>query len=200
MWWLGIWNLFPDAELADWSNEEQATHDINHATDLLGETLPARVAADWAECALPALKEWSPDDPVWEGWSPSQEPQEAIAATRAWADSPCVDFATLAEAAADSAELAADAAHSFDGVRLVRPMRAVTAANATWCVAYGNAAYAAWSAGYCTVEQSRADTVEAAWSCATWAALTADDPDAECDWQRLRLAAYVLGEVEAKQP
>ncbi len=29
------------------------------------------------------------------------------------------------------------------------------------------------------------------------AADAADDPDAEREWQRLRLAAYVLGEVEA---
>jgi hypothetical protein len=147
--------LFPDVGLVDWTKEGRAQ--TSAAADLLGETLPARVAADWAERVLPILEARTPHD---------ERPREAIEAARSWANCPCPEHRNAAEAANDAANASASAGPYAE--------HAAAAAAA--------AAYADHAVNY-------------AYNAAKFAR-----SGAEWEWQRLRLAAYVLGEVETDEP
>jgi hypothetical protein len=65
--------------LVDWAGRQPRRDAIGAARDLLDETLPARVAADWAERVLPVWEAEHPDD---------GKPRKAIEAARASAACP----------------------------------------------------------------------------------------------------------------
>ena len=72
--------LYPEVERVDWSLEEPQLDAILRGAELLDKTLPARVAADWAERALPRWETLYSDD---------TRLHEAIAAARVFARCPC---------------------------------------------------------------------------------------------------------------
>ena len=142
--------------LVDWANWDARRGAISAARDLLDETLPARVAADWADRVLPLWEAKHPDD---------DRPRKAIEAARAWAECPCDEHTKAAAAAYAAAYAAACAAYAAHG--------AAYAAHAAACAAYAARARATAARDAATAAR--------------------DAADAEQEWQRLRLAAYVLG-------
>jgi hypothetical protein len=80
---------YPDAELVDWSvwEHRHAALVEAHAIDY---TLPARLAADWAESMLTV---WAPRHPG------DLHARKAISAARAWVDCPCVEHQDAARVA-----------------------------------------------------------------------------------------------------
>ena len=155
--------LYPDADPVNWSTcSAERRLAIKEAASLLGKTLPARVAADWAGRALPAWEAEHSDD---------DRPRKAIEAARAWAKCPCEKHLQAAGAAYAAAEAAADEV-------AIRSLAAAAAYAA-------NAAYAAYAAA-----DAAAYAANAAYSDAYSAYATAEQ-----EWQRLRLAAYLLGDL-----
>jgi hypothetical protein len=145
---------------------------IQHAAELCGVALGVRVAADWAERVLPIVEAAHPGDP---------RPRHAIAAARACAQDPSPETVTAAKVAQDKAFDAAGH-HRGDPNRTLR-------------VSADAAAYAAGAASHWLDPDDAAFEVS---DCAAWAASNAGaasaDPDREYEWQRLHLAAGVLGE------
>ena len=183
----------------DDSNEWHET--ITAAAKKFGRGFLARFSADFAERALP----------VWESRFPEYaQPREAIAAARAWAECPCEDHKADADQcfravarAADAADAAwnftwlppTDERYVWDPLTLVHargdPNRVYDPPIAGEFEAAGAARWAAATA-YLDRLADAANAALRASLDATWAV---EDPDAEREWQRLRLAAYVLGEV-----
>ena len=106
-------------------------------------------------------------------------PANAIAAARRWIDCPC-------EACAHRAEDASEEAWTMAS-RLPAAQAAPLAA--------GKAAKAAAESGF--GEEAMVDNAAEA---AGYALMATGDSEAELDWQTLRLAAYVLGEVDTDEP
>jgi hypothetical protein len=144
---------------------------IAAATELTDETLPARVAADWAERSLPK----------WESEHDDARPQRAIVAARTWADCPCETHRAAAESAHEAA---------FDA--------AVDYLDDDAAEANQQASTASWAAA--TAAEAVDHAADTAAATGNSAISAAGDRRAECEWQRLRLAAYVLGEVEIDEP
>lgn len=167
--------LCPDVKLVNWEEGTQVRGALRRAALLLSESLPVRVAADWVERVLPTWEQHATAD---------MRPHEAVAAARAWASCPCDehrDAAQVAQVAVDAAaaEVIADA---NDDTPLARAAWAVaTAADGAARAAGGGSAAAAFEAN--SVASS---AVKAAYNA---------DPEAERNWQRLCLAAYVLRQV-----
>jgi hypothetical protein len=219
--------LFPDAPPVDWENSDAPDVAIATARDLLTKTLPARVAADWAERALR----------VWEGRHPNDpRPRKAIAAARAWAGCPCREHQKAVGAAdraasdaawlvpdfdttpaADAAACAAGAAEFYDcndGDALVINSASASAGYAAEAIAesvhppHGGALKALAAAVAGVAEAVGANAIAAAKVVEAEVLAAGDAAEiasaallvAEREWQRLRLAAYVLGEVEPDEP
>jgi hypothetical protein len=140
---------------------------------VLEQTLPSRVAADWAERALPAWETKHPEEPA---------PRHAIAAARSWAECP-------SETRMRHASAAARAAHD-----------AASAVSATFPDVVSRAMHAAHAAAHAAKTSVSALARFAVTNTARSSAHAASSNDAtklaEEEWQRLRLAAYVLGEIE----
>jgi hypothetical protein len=192
--------------LEDWADGDACRDAIRAARDLLGETLPARVAADWAERVLS----------IWEAKHPDADrPRKAIDAARAWATCPCDEHrkaaanaanaaadAAYAARAADAADYAADASYAAaDAAAADAASDAAYAARAAYAAAYADASYASVDAdaAYAAADAAyaAAATADAAYATANAAYAARDAADAttyaaEQEWQRLRLAAYVL--------
>lgn len=176
----------PDVELVDWAIDEEETLDalrtepIRRAGSLLADrTLAVRVAADWAERVLPVFERGRPQD---------SRSRIAIQAARAWVADP------LDEERYTTAIDAGNAAFEANNREPYEPDA-------------DSAARAAGSAGACAHHPDAPDDIanalfnaSQASSAAADAALASGQPDAEREWQRLRLAAYVLGEVETDEP
>lgn len=214
--------LCSTVELSDWAGglsglRPDATSDIEAALALTGdEVIHARLAADWAERVLPLFEGAHPQD---------ERPRQAIAAARAWAADPSDQNREAASAAADAAGEIADAAsdEANDATADASDAEGYASANALYAAAH--AANAAADAAGCMASFSPGVTTSeiqaAAWSTrdvgsnarlavgytAEGAHLViegeggtghaADEAhDAEGGWQRLRLAGYVLGEVD----
>lgn len=164
--------LFPNVDQYDWAGEHHREAAVEAACDLLGDTLPARVAADWAERALP----------VWEAHFPGDmTARDAIAAARAWAICPCERHRQTVGAAAT----AADDAWGGGGVGSTAAAYALSAA--------GDAADAAVYAAASNSPRALKAAVEGAG--AAVAAVGTPAHATEREWQRRRLLAYVLGAV-----
>lgn len=207
-------DLFPDvdeaAELAgwlppgvrfaiDWGDRDGPEEAIDEAATLLGDhTLSARVAADWAERVLPVFEGQYPKD---------ARPRDAIAAARAWIACPCEDHRQLAKASADGpasdayldayeAAVAAEAAGASDAVGAACAVyvteSARDAAAAAANAGKGLAAYKAGFAAHAAAQMRGRQTGGRSWRRTREGQLA---HDAEHEWQRLRLAAYVLREV-----
>jgi hypothetical protein len=211
--------LCPEVELVvDWYYE---SHDaITAAASLLGETLPARIAADWAERGLPLWKPKSPRD---------NAPRDAIAAARAWANCPCEAHKVAASEAAAAARAGSQIPHdptmplqNILGANLVREevgSAAAAAASVAACadalaadaalnviklcrlaVEAANRSNAADGAAAAAAAASAAvNANDLSLATGSTAALSAHDGHADEVVQRLRLAAYVLGEVETDE-
>jgi hypothetical protein len=166
--------LYPEAAALVWTAQalEAKAKAVLEASQLLGETLPARVAADWAESVLPVFESMRPGI--------NKVPREAIAAARAWAECPCEEH-RLAAAAAGSE--AASAAEAIDDEEDADDRKGAYAADA--------------AQGACLAANAGTETAALfAAKAARSATRALERSDAERKWQSLRLAAYVLGEVE----
>ena len=173
--------LCPDAVSMDWGTHHQRLEAIAAATRLKDKTLSVSVAADWAERALPS---WEAEHP------PNGAPRRAIAAARAWVACPCEAHGLLADDAIDTAGPVYDAA----GLRTTlkgAACAAYAAADAAAAKTTDAAVFAAASASTAALPRRPQPrlVVSAAESARS---LTLD---AEREWQRLRLAVYVLGEL-----
>ena len=164
----------PDVELRDWSLPEWKHGTAAEASRLLSKQLLVRVAADWAERVLPVWEDEYPDEPA---------PSKAIAAARAWADCPCSKHQYRAKFAAEDVEEEA-----------VSAGQDTRASHAAW------AAYSAAMVAEATPSGPGANPDTWLSGSGSHALEAAENPEAECEWQRLRLAAYVLGEVETDEP
>ena len=162
--------VLPGEPLVDWADYTARKAAIAETQAIVGRPSVVRCAADWAERVLPA---WERDR------AGDGRPRVAIAAARAWADCPCEGHEAAAKAAADAASDASASAYA-------------AAASAS---AYAYAACAAYAA-YAACAAAAAAYASATTAYAAYAAYVAADSDSEREWQRLRLAAYVLGEVE----
>jgi hypothetical protein len=149
---------YPEAVQIDWS-AWQERRDALAAACAIDNTLPARLAADWAERALPA----------WAVHSSSDAPRGAIAAARAWVACPCAEHRDDAAAAAASAAYAAGYAAAADSAASA----ATSAAYATYAYAYAgyNAAHAAHAATYAAHAAAADAAAERAWQVALFVAV-----------------------------
>lgn len=154
------------------------------ASALRGSTLPARVAADWAERALPLWENWiadlGPRHPLTPTPARARCLNAAIAAARAWAECPCDEHAARAQAASREARLAAGFVENLSSEEA------------------GRAASAAACAAEAATTNTRA-AVLAAWEASGWLdvqeVLGGRGARSEVEWQRQRLAAHVLDEA-----
>jgi hypothetical protein len=174
--------LLPEAEDFPWSDRELVRSAIRDSAALLGtDTLPARVAADWAERVLPDFEA---------AFTHDARPREAIVAARAWAACPCLQHELAALDAANAAYAAASETSYAPG----------------WCAGARASAHAAACA---TTESSNAQVATDAASAATASAVRAAERAADYVlgtdaparkrmqvWQGLRLASYLLREIE----
>lgn len=179
--------LYPDVEPLVW--EEQAGAAVESARKLVDKALQARVTADWAERVLPR----------WEGQHPTDaRPRVAIAAARAWAACPCAEHEAAAEVASAAAEAAAyESRQAAPGApsALERLARAIMGPpQRPQDLEERDPARLACKAADSAASEAYAGCGAA--SGASNAAAAAEDPDAERVWQALRLAAYLLDEVE----
>tara|TARA_R110002072_G_scaffold150883_1_gene299545 strand:- start:1121 stop:1879 length:759 start_codon:yes stop_codon:yes gene_type:complete len=181
--------------------------DANRAAAyLLGKTLLARVSADWAERTL---NEWSREFPG------DRRPHEAIEAARAWALHPCDEHSN---AAFESVQIEAAWELAFVPVSAeswkARAAYSAAAASANAAAAYHSRVALEEAECEASVEEGDAHhmrrypefaedeaasafaAVLAAGQASSSSAFAASDKVGELEWQRLRLAAYVLGEVE----
>lgn len=202
----------PEVALVVWSDSGEREQVIGQVASLLGETIPARVAADWAEHVLPLWEIEYPDD---------LRPHQAIAATRAWAACPCEEHGRAAADAATAARAAPEPRtrsgsvdptdDDFSVSARAAMAAALTAATHDALAAESMEAEIAYEealSGGATIDDAKAlacalafaDTAAHVAEVAMTAARIAHPPgpdaaDAEGEWQRLRLAAYVLGQV-----
>jgi hypothetical protein len=151
----------PGRGLVSFSPGEQRTQSIVAARVLLGETLPARIAADWAERVLP---HWDAEHPG------DNRSRRALAVTRAWVACPCGEHRNAALA---GAAVIAEAPRSA-AARAVRWAALAAASSSAKRAVVAACSVADLAVGLC--DSARA---------------------AEREWQRLRLAAYVLGDEPA---
>ena len=168
--------LMPEVERVDWDDSGARKTAISDATSLVGETLPARVAADFAERLLSKWEEQNPRD---------TRPRDAIAAARAWAECPCDAHRAEAHVAATAAKAASETPH--DPRILIVSFSMADFLRISVASAAGSAAFAA----------GRATPVADAEHAASSIHHIAEGQEAEQEWQRLRLAGYALGEIEA---
>lgn len=254
--------IVSDETLVDWADAYQRRQAIEASRELLGDTLPVRVAADWAERALPA---WE-NSGLGGNHPHNKRPREAIAAAKAWAACPCEKHRLEAERAY---EAVVSDAHAQTAIDIVVPtdeygdvctdtngvvlgadfaphkylddiLPVAYAAVAALAAAAAAAAAAAFAAALATATAADDDPAcndaystdsafdESAYDDANEGALAFPTafaayrqaaeqgavaaarashaarvprtavtvaPDPEYEWQRLRLAAYVLGEV-----
>jgi hypothetical protein len=200
-------DMFPDVEAVDWSKHDSVEGAIRNAVEQTGdETLPARVAVEWAErvSGLWGLSvRCSPD-----------VPKGALAATRAWIACPCLhceqgawNYSESLEGALLATGSGFDQGAGFSDYDMSpeeeeeEEDKYEEGPGADACQAAAAAARAADS----EVEISS----KGASVCSIYAVSAAEgaaDADAaavreaEREWQRLRLAAYVLGEVDLDEP
>jgi len=195
--------------------------EIEAALALLEDSaLHARLSADWAERVVHLFEALYPDD---------HRPQRAIAAARAWGSDPSEANREAARSAAEAAgEIASAASDAADDARAeAEDAASYSLANARYAAAHAAeaASDAAHSVASFVPGVSTSEAQAAAWSTrdvgsnarmavgytAESAHLAAESEggtghaadlahDAEADWQRLRLAAYVLGEVTCIPP
>jgi len=175
--------VLPGEPLVDWADYTARKAAIAETQAIVGRPSVVRCAADWAERVLPA---WERDR------AGDGRPRVAIAAARAWADCPCEGHEAAAKAAADAASDASASAYAADAAYYASASAYAAAASAS---AYAYAACAAYAA-YAACAAAAAAYASATTAYAAYAAYVAADSDSEREWQRLRLAAYVLGEVE----
>jgi len=182
--------LYPEEAEVDWGVWQHRRDAIAAAAVLLGPTLPAAVAADWAGRVLPA----------WEAAHPGDErPRLAIEAARAWVACPCDEHRAAACAARDAAAAARDAAAAAAAASDAAAA-AAAASHAAAAAAASHAAYYAASAAYDAAAAAYA--ASAAYCAASYAAYAANTAtadaasdaasSAEREWQRRRLAAYLI--------
>ncbi len=189
--------LRPEVELGDWEIERSLRPDLRATQEVIrkaqarcGDTFLARFAADCAERALDFWVAVHPED---------SRPREAIAAARAWAECPCKPHKQLAADAARAARLVAREAAVAD-----RSARQASAGGRAISYLGGAAAKAAFAGSAASAAGSTAASFARPIRCVAHVAnvvrhardANAADLDAEREWQRLRLATYVLGEVE----
>ena len=157
--------LCPNVASVNW--RKRISHAIQAAADLCGRTLPALIAADWAERSLPKWESLYPDD---------RRPHEAIAAARAWAECPCDSCRGTALSAAEA----------------LRPISASSSPDLpAWDTADWDAAKSAENSRFAVYATSA--NPDKASRCAAMSSRTTMEPDdAEREWQRMRLAHYVL--------
>lgn len=196
--------LCPDAEPLDWSDDELRLAAIQQAARLEGKTLPAQVAADWAERALP----------VWEKVGTGRRPHEAIEAVRAWVAFPCEEHRRMAGTAGRAARVDPETLSAdLQAPILVAGLNgraAANAANAAFLAAVSVDAEGVKHQDETAREEAFIVYAAEAASRAAAAAVEAvalrlvigaaapgqhHDEASEREWQRLRLAAYVLDEV-----
>jgi hypothetical protein len=152
------------------------------ASTLLGDKkLPTRLAADWAEGVLPLFERQHPRD---------TRPFEAIAAARAWVACPC----KLHYRGASGASGRADAAGVKAATKAARG-----AAEAASSAARGAFTGPKGAVLHHSILAAHMAVVAAAGEGGRTRAARAGRA-AEREWQRLRLAAYVLGEVDLDEP
>jgi hypothetical protein len=166
--------LCPEKEEVEWISIKDQRQAVMEAARRVGKTLPARVAADWAGRWLPKWEAVYPDDP---------RPRAAISAARAWADCPCEDHRAQCARAMDAAQAAANQAG-------IDEMNAAGAEEEAISLA-GDAAIVATNAARAGCATTRGTQATAARD----ALFFPEDDQEEGEWQRLRLAAYVLGEI-----
>jgi hypothetical protein len=193
--------LCPDAPPVDWTDEKPVAAAVEEAATLLGdETLPARLAADWAESLLPMFEEQCPDD---------TGPREAIAAARALLACPCDEHRQTASAAAADARHASDYAYdcAADDARDRTEDRAARMENAYYDAVW--AAGAAEHAAEHAADPTAAGPIFLPEPSFDGPSFWDFEPEwhrdrlptyNEPEWQRLRLAAYLLGEVDLDEP
>jgi hypothetical protein len=170
--------LYPDAPPVGWTSRRDVTSVIAEATTLLGLTLPARLSADYAEHVLPAFGSVFPGD---------ERPRKAIEVAREWANKPKLLFLSSREESHGPAREAARGAERAAGPNARRNNAAWNAAHAA-----GKAAEAAYSAA------ERGDSLDAAARAGEAAGRSRRAAPVwvtEAEWQRIRLVAYLLGEV-----
>ncbi len=163
--------LYPEAELMDWNDHgvrEGAIAAAVRLLELFGQTFAARIAADWAEHALPA---WETEHPG------NMRPHKAIDAVRAWLHHPSREHRNAAHAANVILDNTAHAA----GIASAAAAAAAVADNAV-----AAAAFASFHA-------AKAAETAASVGSVSYAAMKVAR-DAEYGWQQLRIAAYLLGE------
>jgi hypothetical protein len=163
---------------------------ISAAVRLQGDTLPARLAADWGEHVLSVVQGQQSKDV-----GPSAD---AIAAARAWANCPCEEHR---RAAGETARAVAEGIASDETLAVARVARwaasaASQQASEMWCDRGEVGSSIEYSSA---VEMAIGDVLWCSFA-AAFALGAKGDRVAELEWQRLRLAAYVLGEVDSDEP
>ena len=184
--WLSVhWAEFRGRQPA--KTRRMAGELVSTAHDLLRDrTLPVRVASDWAEHVFHHFEAARPED---------DRPRKAIDRARAWVAGSTADARHgIAVEAAAAASAAADAGFDVHDA----PPGAISPNGAAANAAFAAQAVAA-AAAY--ADNDAHDAMDAACHAAHLVAEHADPDEpvareAEREWQRLRLAAYVLGEVD----
>lgn len=176
--------LAPDVALVDWADRKAKRTTVLLARDLVGDFALARVAADWAEKVLHAFECSHPND---------NRPRNAVLAARALASLSAEALAGL------SPQAKRDAVASVDHAGLNASVAAGVSPDGAHFAAGANPAADAADAVTCACLVASAAVVGHAWFSdfvvVTSSAATCAASDSERDWQRLRLAAYVLGEA-----
>jgi len=164
--------LFPDVARVQWSDLAKKRAVITSAQDLLGDvTLPARVAADWAEHVLNVFEEAHPEDDL---------PRRSIEAARAWAQDP-----TDTALAMSIAMITTRGFYAYEMLSSALPGAAGNAA--IWA-----AKSAEDTASVMHVEDGDTACIEDAVQASEFAWSAEDSPVNDNEKQRLCLAAYVL--------
>jgi hypothetical protein len=190
----------------DWLKDERRESAILGSAHLLAdETFPVRVAIDWAERVLPVFEAWITSASL-SDYDEAEYPAKALRAARTWSERPHAKAAKYAEGAADFANLAAEFARGECWSSLPS-LAAEACAWAAIAVAQSEArtqGHAVAQASHCAANARDNRSSAVGWLRALFGPWRPGkggiDPDAEREWQRLRLAAYVLGEVQADEP
>jgi hypothetical protein len=217
--------LFPGAQAVDWREQERCVEAIAFAMNLLGDSIGLRVGVDWAQRAI---RTWPPIDPddtspqdalaAVRAWlhRPCKERVLAVERTMEPITMRCLH---ALQKARDDAFRAADAvargtgeydSDAYDAVW--DPANAVAEFRAHAGSAVEHVATFCWELTHVPSGVAYADhgnfgpdmdmpalPYSLAYA-ADEAALASKDLEAEQEWQRLRLAAYVLGEVDLDEP